>query len=266
MKEEWKDIEGFEGYYQVSNMGRIKSVDRDVLYSNGRIHHYNEKIRVLCKDKDGYQITTLNKDGKSYSRRVHQLVACAFLPNPDNLPSINHIDEDKTNNRVDNLEWCSVYYNNHYNDRYKRVKAHKKGIILFNVVTGAVKKMPSVTQTAKELNVGSGAITAATDKRGKTIKSWLIFSSNRFNGLSVKQSLAEYNKHRPRGIVVEFVGTADKKFYTTEYDFCRENSQYPASVNRYLRGDADIFNKKYVIRYALPAEELLYENGQLLDY
>lgn len=266
MEEEWRDIEGFEGYYQVSNLGRVRSNDRDVLYVNGQIHHYNRIIRKLNDDKDGYKIVHLCRQKKQCTKKVHQLVANAFIPNPQNLPLINHIDENKANNRVDNLEWCTVDYNNHYNDRYKKMKARKKEVVLFNVVTGSVTRYVSLTDAAKALNTESGAIAGVENVDGKTIKSHLVFSKDEFNGLTLKRSLSAYNKHKPRGIVVEFLDTEDTKFYTTENEFCRENNEYPGSVNRHLRNNTDVFNNKYVIRYALPFEEVKYDNGQLLNY
>lgn len=112
-REEWKDIKGYEGIYQISNMGRVKSL------SNGK--YKKEKIRKYRKDKDGYLQLNLHKNNVMTTFKVHRLVAEAFIPNPHNLPQVNHKDEDKTNNRVDNLEWCTVEYNNNYGTRNKRI-------------------------------------------------------------------------------------------------------------------------------------------------
>lgn len=116
MQEIWKDIEGYEGCYQVSNLGRVKS-----------LKFGKEKILTPTINSRGYYHTCLRKDGRSDTVYIHRIVAKAFLPNPDNLPLINHKDEDKTNNRVDNLEWCSVYYNLHYGSAIENlIKSIKK--------------------------------------------------------------------------------------------------------------------------------------------
>ena len=98
--EEWKDLKGYEGIYQISNLGRIRN--------------RFGKIRASHKRPDGYIQITLCKNKKIETRRIHQLVAQTFIPNPDNLPQINHKDEDKTNNNVNNLEWCECKYNINY--------------------------------------------------------------------------------------------------------------------------------------------------------
>ena len=110
MKEIWKDKKDYEGHYQVSNWGRVKS-----------IKFGKERILKLTKDKDGYFFVNLYKNNKSKTFKVHRLVAEAFLPNSDNLPLINHKDEDKSNNIVSNLEWCDVKYNTNYGTRNKRI-------------------------------------------------------------------------------------------------------------------------------------------------
>ena len=107
--EQWKDIEGFEGLYQVSNMGRIKALKREIPNPKNP-----EKVRVLkehimkCQLDNGYVKTQIYKDGKKKTIKVHREVASAFIPNPENKPTVNHIKEDeKSNNCVSNLEWAT---------------------------------------------------------------------------------------------------------------------------------------------------------------
>lgn len=99
--EEWRPICGYEGLYQVSNLGRVKS-----LKNNKGI--YREKILIIGKNKDGYLQINLCKEGKMKTFRVHRLVANAFIENPNEYTTVNHIDENKENNCVDNLEWMNL--------------------------------------------------------------------------------------------------------------------------------------------------------------
>lgn len=106
----WKTIKGFEGYYQISNYGRLKILGAYVKnlgnFANGYIKKVN--IKDIHLDKNGYCITKLCKEGKCWPRKIHRLVAQTFLPNPDRLPQVNHIDGNKENNYVGNLEWVSA--------------------------------------------------------------------------------------------------------------------------------------------------------------
>lgn len=102
----WKDIEGFEGLYQVSSFGRVKSLR---YWGSDRA-----QILKLTDDKNGYKILGIWKNRKRYSKKVHRLVAEAFIPNPHNFPQVNHKDENPANNHVENLEWCTCKYNINY--------------------------------------------------------------------------------------------------------------------------------------------------------
>ena len=127
MMEIWKDIPGYEGLYQVSNMGQVRSLDvwiksnnpksSDTMFRKGRV------LRQYART-GGYLNVCLSKDGKVKPMRVHRLVAQAFIPNPNNYPEVNHIDHSRTNNCVDNLEWCTRQYNFDYSGvRYCRAFA-----------------------------------------------------------------------------------------------------------------------------------------------
>lgn len=111
LKEKWKDIEEYEGLYQISNMGKIRSMDHYA--SNGKsIILYKGKTKKLHTNKrTKYLSVMLSKNNKDRRFYIHRLVAQAFIPNPQNLPQVNHIDGDKKNNCVNNLEWCSRSYN-----------------------------------------------------------------------------------------------------------------------------------------------------------
>ena len=116
--EVWRPVKGFEGFYEVSDQGRVRSLDRVVRGANAMSDSYqiNLKGRILNKGTalNGYQFVVLSKEGKHKHATVHRLVAEAFIPNPDNLPEINHKDENKANNVVSNLEWCDRSYNVNY--------------------------------------------------------------------------------------------------------------------------------------------------------
>lgn len=106
--EVWKDIEDYEGLYQVSNMGRVKSLIKGII-----LKQWN--------DKDGYKLVGMSKNKRKKTFKVHRLVAKAFIKNPNNLPLVNHKDENKANNEVNNLEWCEHIYNVNYGTAIKRM-------------------------------------------------------------------------------------------------------------------------------------------------
>lgn len=111
--EEWRDVVGYEGLYKVSSLGRVKSLN----YRNTG----KEQILKPYKNNYGYLIVNLSKGGKERRALIHRLVAHAFIPNPYNLQFVNHKDENKLNNCVENLEWCDQGYNNRYGTRTERM-------------------------------------------------------------------------------------------------------------------------------------------------
>lgn len=127
MVEIWKDIDGYIGIYQVSNMGNVRSLQREE-FKCAQGYRARKGVELkLSQDQKGYLMVNLYKNGKGRSRRVHRLVAEAFIDNPMHLSEINHIDENKKNNVVSNLEWCTSSYNKMYgNGNVSRSKTLKE--------------------------------------------------------------------------------------------------------------------------------------------
>lgn len=117
INEQWKPVEGYEGLYEISNLGRVKSLNYN--------HTGKERILKPIKNIWGYLQVNLCRNGKVKRFFVHRLVASAFLPNPEGFEQVNHIDENKTNNVVSNIEWCSRWYNMHYGTMQERAAASK---------------------------------------------------------------------------------------------------------------------------------------------
>lgn len=139
MEEIWKDKKDYEGHYQVSNCGRVKS-----------IKFGKEKILKLIKDKEGYLQVTLCKNNIKKVYKVHRLVAEVFLDNPDNLPQVNHKDEDKTNNNVENLEWCDRLYNVRYGTGIeRRSKKRSKPVLQYDLNGNLIKEWISVNDAGR---------------------------------------------------------------------------------------------------------------------
>lgn len=120
--ETWKDIKGYEGRYQVSDKGRVKSLAHVTIRKNGRKLPLKERILKPSTNHKGYLLVVLyDYSGKAKTIKVHRLVCEAFHKNPDNKPCVNHIDENKANNKASNLEWCTVKENCNYGTRNARI-------------------------------------------------------------------------------------------------------------------------------------------------
>ena len=153
MKEIWKDIKGYEGSYQVSNLGNIRN-----------LNFHREGKTLLLKptiNNRGYKRVWLYKNSKNEAYLVHRLVAIAFIPNPNNYTVINHKDENPSNNCVDNLEWCTQHYNMNYGSVKEKISKAKKGksshnnkpILQFDLQGNFIKRWESASEAKKTLNI-----------------------------------------------------------------------------------------------------------------
>lgn len=175
--EVWKPVVGYEGLYEVSNYGRVKSLDRLVSYSNGTVLKFKGKVLKpqLTKDKR-YYFVRLPKDGQTKNILVHRLVAQAFIPNTLNLPVVNHKNEDGFCNYVWNLEWCTAKYNLNYGTaQVRNSKNHinnpsiSKPVNMFSLDGKFVKWFPSAAEALRYLGKSTYAVSnirdAILDKR-----------------------------------------------------------------------------------------------------
>ena len=133
---EWRDISGYEGLYQVSNTGEVRSLDR--ITTGNRRRKIKGKPIKQSKTTTGYWKVELCKDGKARSKKVHRLVAGAFIDNPENKPNINHKDNNPLNNNVDNLEWCTQAENVVHAYMIGATKQSKKPRVAFDDIVESV--------------------------------------------------------------------------------------------------------------------------------
>lgn len=157
IEETWKPIQGFENAYLVSNFGNIFSLRR------------NKVLRVR-KSTRGYGQVNLSSRGRMTTHRVHRLVATHFIPNPLSLPEINHINENKLDNRVENLEWCDRSHNVNYGDRTSKQKRKVSiPVVQFSPSGTLIAVFPSCIQAARELKISSSGISECCRGKRKTL-------------------------------------------------------------------------------------------------
>ena len=150
--EVWKDIEGYEGVYRISDHGRIMRVGKGLMRQN--------------TDSYGYKYIAIKHNGVSWYPKVHRLVAMHFIPNPNHYPCVNHKDENKTNNIAENLEWCTHKYNTNYGTCIeRRAKSCRKPILQFSIDGDFIAAWDGVIDASKALRVDSSSITKAAKKK-----------------------------------------------------------------------------------------------------
>ena len=153
MEEIWKDVKGYEGLYQVSNLGRVKRVTTDRILKGG-------------KTTQGYLLVSLCKNSITSTKTIHRLVAEAFIPNHENKPQVNHIDENKTNNMVSNLEWMTAKENNNHGTHAERVgKSQSIAIVATNIKTGDSTEFYGITECGRQLWLNPSNITSVLKGR-----------------------------------------------------------------------------------------------------
>ena len=169
-KEEWRDIKGYEGLYQVSNMGRVKSLERTIIRKNGSEQHRKERILKPRKDGHGYlRVNLSNGRGNKKDSKIHRLVCEAFQKNPENKPCVNHIDENKTNNTASNLVWCTYKENNNHGTRTARMaKTQGKPVGQYTPNGELIKVWQSAREVERLLGFNQGSISKTARGKQKT--------------------------------------------------------------------------------------------------
>ncbi len=164
MEEKWKDIKKYQGLYQVSNFGNIKSLPKKHKINNGSYYITKERLLSKTKNKQGYLVVNILKKVEL----VHRLVAEAFIPNPDNLPQVNHKDENKTNNNVNNLEWCTSKYNSNYGTCIERMRNKKsKKVAQYDLNGNFIKEWNSLAEVERKLNIKTANLCSCCKERYK---------------------------------------------------------------------------------------------------
>lgn len=167
---QWKDIKGYEGYYQVSDTGLVRSLDRYVTSSNGvtRLLRGNVMKQTLAYAEGRgytYYVVNLRKNCTANVSQVHRLVAEAFIPNIDNLPTVNHKDGNKANNNVSNLEWASYSENNTHALVNKLRYPRQNRIFQYDINGSIINEFDSVSQASRMTGIGRGVISHCVNGR-----------------------------------------------------------------------------------------------------
>ena len=170
-KEYWKPVVGYEGLYEVSNWGRVKSIKRIVKSPRGT-RTVKERILNPRKDRRGYLYVILSKYNIKKTLTVHRLVALHFIDNPNNYPYVNHKDEQKDNNVVSNLEWCDAKYNSNYGTRNKKISEKmtngklSKPVLQYDLEGNLIREWASACECGRN-GFDTGAVNACCNNKYK---------------------------------------------------------------------------------------------------
>ena len=195
---QWKYITGYEGYYEVSNSGEVRSLDRIVYdrkqgskHLQGCIMKQTESKNKKRNEDQGYFVVNLRKNNTSKITLVHRLVAEAFIPNPENLPTINHKDGNKHNNDVSNLEWSSYSYNNIHALQHSLRQPRGYKVLQVDLDGNIIQEFKSISEASRVTGIGRGVISQCANERIHTAGGYIWKKIGKCNDYLINESTAE---------------------------------------------------------------------------
>lgn len=239
-QEVWKTYPDYP-FIEVSNLGRVRTKDRIVVRSDGRKRFVKGKVLKQQFTRDGYLYVQFWANGKHFSLRIHRMVAVCFIPNPDNLPEINHIDNDKTNNFASNLEWCTDQYNQNYKKNFGTSPAQifGKPVFAVNLETGKVLRFESRHEAERQLGIANSNISAVV--KGKLIQVggyWFTEDESEITEEKIQEVKA---KMTFRGSVIAInIGTSEVFLFETQSEAARQLGISISGINKVVEG---LYNK-----------------------
>lgn len=242
----FKDIPNYEGLYQASNLGRIKSL----------------KTKIVLKQKlsnQGYLRTTLCKNKNKRCIGTHRLVALCFIPNPDNLPVVNHKDENKINNCAYNLEWCTIQYNNTYGHRIEKMLPHLiKKIVQLDVEGNYIRTWENISKVGRQFEINAAVIIGCCSGTYKTACGYKWMYEDDYNKIN-KLDTIKYKFQNKPFIQTTMSGKFIKEWYSLNQMY-KELGYNKSSISQCLNG---IRNKSHNCKWIYASD--YYSNFNDLD-
>lgn len=230
-KEIWKDVEGYEDMYQVSDFGNVRSVYRTKPNSGGQLA--TGAMKIISDNGNGYKFVTLYKNNKSKHEYVHRLVAKAFIRNPLGLKYINHKDEVKSNNHAENLEWCTAKYNCNYGNHTKKLKesyisnGHNRPIDVYDTSGNFIKTCDCSNEACDEFGIERRSLYLACQGVTKSCKGYRFA----FHG----EALKKYEVGRGFSKVIHVFKYDSEGYLVSWYDSMRDAERDNGMGRGYLR-------------------------------
>lgn len=225
-------------FVEANQFGEIRTIDRTTTCKNGAKRHYKGRVLKQQKDQDGYLLVGVSVNGRHINLYAHRVIATCFLPNPDNLPQVNHKDCNRTNNNVNNLEWCTNEYNVAYREKYgvsakEFSKALRKPLFAVNLKTLKVTYFESQNEAARQLGVSGGQIYNVLNGRYRYAGGyWFTEDKSEIT----EEKIKEIKNNMSKGMFAVNLKTKKISFFVSQREAARQLGVFRENIGKVLKG------------------------------